>query len=136
MLDGKKSFWGGLVIQHGSDTIYYSGDTNYGPHFAEIAKRFPDLDIAFIEIGQYGRRWPDDHMFPDETGRAAADVKARRVVPVHWGAYSMAYHPWAAPFRQSVLAMRELGVNPATPLQGQMFDVETATSEWCLNIQP
>ncbi|TXI32380.1 MAG: hypothetical protein E6Q64_01605 [Ottowia sp.] len=83
--DGARSFWGGFVLQHGGETIYYSGDSAYGPHFAEIGRRFPDLGIAFVENGQYDRRWPDNHMFPEQTAQAAADVKPRRVMPVHWG---------------------------------------------------
>ena len=134
LTDANKSFWGGFVIQHGDETYYYSGDTTYGTHFAEIARRFPGIDIAFIENGQYDRRWPDNHMFPEQTAQAAADLRARRVMPVHWGAYSMAYHPWDEPVRQSVPAMRARGVDPLTPLQGQVFDSGTQTSEWYLTV--
>ena len=130
--DGAKSFWGGFVIQHGAETIYYSGDSAYGPHFGEIAARFPGIDIAFIENGQYDRRWPDNHLFPEQAAQAAADVKPRRAMPVHWGAYSMAYHPWDEPVRRAVPAMRALGVNPLTPLLGQVFDATMATPEWYL----
>ena len=132
--DAKKSFWGGFVIQGGGETVYYSGDSAYGPHFAEIGQRFPDIDIAFIENGQYDRRWPDDHMFPQLTAQAAADVKPRRVVPVHWGAYSMAFHHWNDSVRRSVPLMREKGLQPMTPIQGQVFDGGTATKEWYLSV--
>ena len=130
--DGAKSFWGGFVIQRGAETIYYSGDSAYGPHFAEIAARFPGIDIAFIENGQYDRRWPDNHMTPEQAAQAANDVKPRRAMPVHWGAYSMAYHPWDEPPRRAVPAMRALGLNPLTPLLGQVFDAAMVTPEWYL----
>lgn len=133
--DSKKSFWGGYVVQHAEETIYYSGDTAYGSHFSEIAKRFPRIDMAFIENGQYDRRWPDDHMFPDLTAKAAAEVKPQRVIPVHWGAYTMAFHAWNEPVKQSIPAMRELGLNPLTPLQGQVFDKTTEMQEWYLTAQ-
>ena len=83
--DGARSFWGGFVLQHGGERIYYSVDSAYGPHLAEIGRRFPDLGIAFVENGQHDRRWPDNHMFPEQTAQAASDVKPRRVMPVHWG---------------------------------------------------
>ena len=51
-----------------------------------MGRRFPDLGIAFVENGQYDRRWRDNHMFPEQTAQAAADVKPSRVMPVHWGA--------------------------------------------------
>lgn len=133
--DGKRTFWGGHVIEHGGETIYYSGDSAYGTHFAEIGQRFPDIGIAFIENGQYDRRWPDDHMLPASTAQSALDVKARRVVPVHWGAYTMAFHNWDDSVRQSVPIMRERGLQPMTPMQGQVFDVGTETEEWYLKVQ-
>ena len=100
-----------------------------------MGRRFPDLGIAFVENGQYDRRWPDNFMFPEQTAQAAADVKPRRVMRVHWGAYSMAYHPWDEPVRLSVPAMRAPGLQPLTPLLGQVFDAGTVTQEWYLGVK-
>jgi L-ascorbate metabolism protein UlaG (beta-lactamase superfamily) len=133
--DSNKSFWGGYVIQQADDTFYYSGDTAYGTHFAEIARRFPNIDLAFIENGQYNRRWPNSHMTPDLTAQAAEEVKAPRVVPIHWGAYTMAFHPWSEPVRRSVPALRQKGIRPLTPYQGQVFDKDTVTEEWFLKLK-
>lgn len=132
MTDSNKSFWGGYIIQDSNDTIYYSGDTAYGAHFSEIAKKFPDISIAFIENGQYDKRWPDDHMFPHLTAQAALDIKPQRIVPVHWGAYAMAFHPWNESVSESIPIMRENGLNPLTPYQGQVFDVKTQSTDWYL----
>ncbi|EKT62920.1 MBL fold metallo-hydrolase [Providencia burhodogranariea] len=133
--DSNKSFWGGYIVQQDDETIYYSGDSAYGPHFTEIAQRFPNISIAFIENGQYDRRWPDDHMLPEKTVQAAVDIKPRRVVPVHWGAYTMAFHPWNEPVRKSIPLMKQKGLHPLTPYQGQVFDAETKTQEWFLNVE-
>ena len=132
--DGRKSFWGGFAVQQGGETLYYSGDSAWGTHFAEVARRFPGIAIAFIENGQYDRRWPDDHLFPEQTAQAAVALRPRRVMPVHWGAYSMAYHRWDEPVRRSVPAMRARGLHPLTPLQGQVFDAGTETGEWYLRV--
>jgi len=133
--DSNKSFWGGYMVQHADETVYYSGDSAYGSHFAEIGKRFPNINMAFIENGQYDRRWPDDHMLPELTAQAAVDVKARHVVPVHWGAYTMAFHPWSEPVRKSIPEMRRRGLAPLTPYQGQVFDADTLTKEWYLDVE-
>ena len=74
-------------------------------------------------------------MFPEQTAQAAADVKPRRVMRVHWGAYSMAYHPGDEPVRLSGPAMRALGLQPLTPLLGQVFDAGTVTQEWYLGVK-
>lgn len=133
--DGNKSFWGGFVVQHGDETIYYSSDSAYGAHFAEIAQHFPRIDIAFIENGQYDRRWPDNHLSPEQTAQVAAELQPRRVVPVHWGAYTMAYHRWDDPVRRSVPLLRERGVHELTPRLGQVFDVATPSEAWYLDVK-
>jgi L-ascorbate metabolism protein UlaG (beta-lactamase superfamily) len=133
--DLNKSLWGGFVVQHRAETVYISGDSAYGPHFAEIGRRFPNIGLAFIENGQYDRRWPDVHMRPEESAQAAADVKAAHVVPVHWGAYPMAFHPWDEPVRRIIAALRALRLHPMTPIQGQVFDQRTQTDEWYLDVK-
>ncbi|WP_299999754.1 MBL fold metallo-hydrolase [uncultured Cedecea sp.] len=133
--DTDKSFWGGYIIQQADDTIYYSGDSTYGFHFAEIARRFPNISLAFIENGQYDRRWPNNHMTPELTVQAAEDLQAHRVVPVHWGAYTMAFHPWSEPVRRSIPLLRKKGIQTLTPLQGQVFDKNTPTEEWYLKLE-
>ncbi|MCS3429821.1 MBL fold metallo-hydrolase [Klebsiella sp. BIGb0407] len=133
--DKDKSFWGGYIIQQADDRVYYSGDSTYGSHFAEIARRFPNISLAFIENGQYDRRWPDNHMTPELTVQAAVDVQAYRVVPIHWGAYTIAFHPWNEPVRRSIPLLRQKGIQPLTPYQGQVFDKNTVTEEWYLALE-
>jgi len=128
--DTNKSLWGGYVLQHDKETIYYSGDSAYGPHFKQIAQRFGEINLAFIENGQYNWRWKDSHMTPEQTVQAAVDIYPQRIVPVHWGAYTMALHPWHEPVRRSVPEMRRRGLKPLTPLQGQVFDYHTETDDW------
>lgn len=133
--DNDKSFWGGYIIQQADDTVYYSGDSTYGAHFAEIARRFPNIGLAFIENGQYDRRWPNNHMTPELTVQAAVDLQAHRVVPIHWGAYTIAFHPWNEPVQRSIPLLREKDIQPLTPYQGQVFDKNTVTEEWYLTLE-
>ena len=125
-----KSLWVGFAIEHGSEKFYYHGDSAQGRHFDEIAKRFKGFDIAFIENGQYNERWPNNHLFPEQTAALAAQLAPKRFMPIHWGAYAMALHTWNEPVLQSIPAARQLGVNTLTPLMGQVFDADTATRDW------
>ena len=36
-------------------------------------------------------------MYPEESYLATMDVKAKAVMPIHWGAFSLAMHPWNEP---------------------------------------
>ena len=49
-------------------------------------------------------------MFPEQTAQVAAQINAKRFVPIHWGAYPMALHEWNEPVKRSVPAARALGV--------------------------
>ena len=130
--DKNKTLWAGWVLQHEGEQIYFSGDSSYGKHFAQIAERFGSFDIAFIENGQYNERWPDNHMFPEQTAQVAALMNAKRFVPIHWGAYPMSLHAWNDSVKRSVPAARALGVQPLTPIQGQIFHRDSPTEDWFL----
>lgn len=130
LLDHNKSLWSGFVIQHQDESFYFHGDSSYGKHFNAIAERFNGFDIAFIENGQYNERWPNNHLFPHQTAELAAKLKPKRFMPIHWAAYPLALHKWNEPVLQSLPIARKLGVNPLTPLMGQVFDAETLTADW------
>jgi L-ascorbate metabolism protein UlaG (beta-lactamase superfamily) len=36
--------------------VSFSGDSVYGPHFKGIGQRFGDINLAFLDTGQYKRR--------------------------------------------------------------------------------
>lgn len=132
--DKNKILWMGLIIEHpkgaGVERIYYTGDTAFGNHFAKIAEKVGNVDIAFVENGQYDERWRDNHMMPFETAQVPKILGAKYFIPVHWGAYAMALHPWDDPVEKSVPLVKNEGITPITPLQGQVFDVTTPTDNW------
>lgn len=130
LTDRFTTLWAGYVVEYRNQRFYYSGDTSFGKHFDTIAARVGDIDIAFIENGQYNERWPDNHMFPEQTVEAAVKLKPKRFMPVHWGAYPMALHTWDDPVARSIPLARKRGLDVLTPLQGQVFDADTVTEEW------
>ncbi|OTG87092.1 hypothetical protein B9T31_05665 [Acinetobacter sp. ANC 4558] len=128
--DTNQSLWAGWIIQDTQQTIFYSGDNGYGIHYAEVGRRFPAIDLAFLENGQYDEKWSAIHMSPAQTAQAAKDIGAKAVVPVHWGAYSMALHHWNESVIQSVPLMQSYGIHTLTPEMGQIFTTETQTTQW------
>lgn len=128
--DAKKSLWLGWVLQTPIEKIYFSGDSSYAPHFAAIGDKFGGFDLALVENGQYNVFWEDNHMFPAQTVQAALDVKAKRWMPIHWGAYPLSTHAWDAPVRESSVLAQQRGLPMLTPMLGQIFDAQTQTEKW------
>ncbi len=88
--DRNRSLWGGFVIEAEGATVYFAGDSGWCPHFAEIAARFPRIDLALIPIGAYEPRFfmRTQHMDPGEAVQAHQALGARRSVGMHFGTFA------------------------------------------------
>lgn len=132
MWDKNRTLWQGYVFQTAQEKIYFSGDSAFGDgqHFAQIGEHFGGFDLAFVENGQYNEAWHDNHMFPEQTAKAVELVQARRFMPIHWGAYPLAPHPWDEPVSISLPLVEQQGISLLTPKLGELFNKETQTIKW------
>jgi len=112
-LDRNRSLWGGFVIRYRGRSLYFAGDTGYGPHFAWIAKRFAPIDLAFLPIGAYEPRWfmSYHHMNPDDALKAHLDLGARRSVGMHFGCWQLTDEGINQPVVDLEQAMKARGVS-------------------------
>ena len=108
--------------------IYFSGDGGYGSHFSEIGKKYGPFDLALMECGQYNQKWHDIHMFPEETLQASKDIGAKNVLPVHWGAFTLALHDWTDPIKRAVKAAEKLNIHLITPTIGQKIIIDSLSN--------
>lgn len=95
--DREKSLWGGWVIASQNEKLYFSGDGGYGEHFKVIGERLGPFDFGMMECGQYNELWHQIHMYPEEAILAAEDAGVKKIMPVHWGGFSLALHGWKEP---------------------------------------
>ncbi|MDW3652389.1 MAG: MBL fold metallo-hydrolase [Bacteroidia bacterium] len=119
LTDQSATLWGSWVLQGKSSNIFFSGDGGYGKHFKEIGDKYGDFDIALMECGQYNKLWAQVHMMPEQTVQAGIDVKAKMIVPIHWGAFTLASHSWTDPIERVTKAAQEMSVEIATPQIGE-----------------
>jgi L-ascorbate metabolism protein UlaG (beta-lactamase superfamily) len=87
--------------------LYLGGDSGYEGHFSEIGERYGPFELAILECGQYGKNWPYIHMMPEQTVQAALELGAAALMPVHWGKFTLALHPWNEPVRRLLAAFAE-----------------------------
>lgn len=130
LTDRFKSLWGGWVFKTERENIWFSGDGGYGAHFREIGRRLGPFDFAFMECGQYNDDWRLIHLFPEEGVQAAIDARARKAMPVHWGAFALSYqHTWTEPPAIFTAEAARIGFPVATPALGQVFSAGTELLE-------
>ena len=102
--------------------MFFSGDTGLFPELRDIGDRLGPFDVTLIEVGAYGRDWPDWHIGPEQAVLAHQWVQGKVYLPVHWGLVNLAYHNWTEPIERSVAAAREAGVTIVTPRPGESFE--------------
>lgn len=119
LFNRNSTLWSGWVIKGKNTKFYTSGDGGYGPHFKEIGEKYGPFDLTLIEGGQYDKRWSAIHMQPEKSIQAHLDVKGRKMMLIHWGAFTLAYHPWTEPVERAVRAAKEKRVDIITPRIGE-----------------
>ncbi|WP_407548808.1 MBL fold metallo-hydrolase [Streptomyces sp. Pv4-95] len=120
------TLWASWVVAGPEHRIFHSGDTGYFTGFAEIGAQYGPFDATMIQIGAYSEFWPDIHMTPEEGMQAHTDLSggspAGAMLPIHWGTFNLAPHPWAEPVERTVAAAREVGAAVVAPLPGKPFE--------------
>ncbi|WP_299762015.1 MBL fold metallo-hydrolase [uncultured Pontibacter sp.] len=119
LTDRMKTLWTSWVIRGRQDKIFFSGDSGYFDGFATIGEKYGPFDITLMECGQYNELWSAIHMMPEQTVQAHIDLKGKVLMPIHWGAFSLAMHGWTEPVERATAKAQELGVTVATPLIGE-----------------
>jgi len=117
-----------LIRQEGSGSVYFCSDSSYGPHFQEVGNLGP-IDLALLPIGCYEPRWllKNQHMTPTEAICAFEDLKARHMVPIHYGTFRITLEPLEAPaeWLENILLSRPDLSDRIHPLKpGESYTVE------------
>lgn len=118
-----QTLWSSFILKTVDHNLYLGGDSGYDAHFKEIGDKHGPFDMAILECGQYNVMWPLIHMMPEETAQAAVDLKAKALLPVHWGKFMLAMHPWNEPIKRVSAAAAELGMPLRSPKIGEPLTI-------------
>lgn len=131
-LTRNKTLWTAFVLEAPGRLLLFGGDSGYGPHFAEIGRRFGAFDLVALDLGQYDPRWPFIHMTPEQAARAAVELGAKRLLPAHAGRFALARHGWDEPFERIVAASQGQAYRLVTPRIGEPLplDAKSETQAW------
>ncbi len=88
----------GFVVEKDSRSVYFAGDTAYAEFFNEIGLRHA-IDVALLPIGAYKpEKWFKNlHLHPVTAIQAFQDLRARHLVPFHWGTFWISDEPMEEP---------------------------------------
>jgi L-ascorbate metabolism protein UlaG (beta-lactamase superfamily) len=73
----------GFVVS-GERRAYFAGDTDLFDGMAQLAP----LDLALLPVAGWGPKLGPGHLDPERAARAAAMMRPRLAVPIHWGTLS------------------------------------------------
>lgn len=127
-----QTLWSSFVLKTSALSIFLGGDSGYDAAFKTIGDQFGPFDLAILECGQYNVQWPLIHMMPEEAPQACIDLRAKAFMPVHWGKFILALHPWNEPAERAFKKAAELNVVMTTPLIGEplILDSPLPANRW------
>jgi len=113
------SLWSSYVLTINKYKIFIGGDSGYDIHFKEIGNTKGPFDIALLECGQYDKLWPEIHSMPEEVVLEGLELKAKVILPIHWGKFALANHDWDEPINRFVKEAERQNVDYTTPMIGE-----------------
>jgi L-ascorbate metabolism protein UlaG (beta-lactamase superfamily) len=111
------------VIRGPRHNIFFGGDSGMFPGFRAIGAAYGPFDLTMLEIGAYDAEWPDIHMGPIHAAEAHVDLQGKLLVPIHWGLFNLAFHPWQEPIERLMAAAAEKNISLFLPSPGTPQDV-------------
>jgi L-ascorbate metabolism protein UlaG (beta-lactamase superfamily) len=113
------TLWCSWVIKGSKHNLFFSGDSGYFEGFKAIGDTHGPFDLCMMECGQYNELWKDIHMMPEETAQAHVDLRGKTLIPIHWGAFTLAMHDWNEPVIRLKAAAVEKNIELITPRIGE-----------------
>lgn len=102
--------YGGFMLEHQGRRIYHAGDSAYFHGFKEMGRRLPP-EIALLPIGAYHpESFRRVHMGPDQAIKAFKDLRAKHMVPMHYGTFRLSFEDMEEPPRWLLELGQEQGL--------------------------
>lgn len=104
--DTNRTLWAGFAFKTEGHHLFFGGDSAYGPIFEELGEQYGPFDTALLGIGAYAPRemMHASHATPEEAVRMGRELKAARLVGMHWGTVLLTIEPPFEPPARFMLA--------------------------------
>ena len=126
-----ETLWASFVIKGPVHNIFFGADSGWFNGFKQIGITYGPFDLTMLEIGAYGKNWPDIHMGPDNASNAHKDLKGGLMMPIHWGTFNLALHDWFEPIEKLLGYAADKKIKLFVPEPGKPTEVTGPhNSEW------
>lgn len=132
--DRNQALWGGFVVSGPSGHVFHAGDTGYGNHFRDIARRFQGIRVALLPIAPFrprtsgsseGGHFSIVHMGPAEAVQAHLDLGARMSIAAHYQVFQLGTEGFDDAVSELASSRLRHGLKPEAfiaPILGQAID--------------
>jgi len=131
--DRNATLWSSMVIRTPRRAVFFSGDTGLTTEYAAIGERLGPFDLTMLEVGAFHPAWGHIHLGPKNALEALRLLGGGAFLPVHWGTFSLAVHPWDEPAETLLALAPRRGVQLVMPRLGEPMEpahVERVTPWW------
>ncbi|MCX2716861.1 MBL fold metallo-hydrolase [Helicobacter sp. MIT 21-1697] len=120
-----RTLWTSYVLDIKDKKIFLSGDGGYYTHFKQIGERFGSIDLAILENGQYNLAWQYSHSFTPQVFQTALDLKAKMIMPIHYGRFAAGSHAWNEPLKNLISLCDTHCLPISVPKIGEVYELNT-----------
>ena len=131
--DRNATLWSSLAIRSDRHAVFFSGDTGLTTEYATIRERLGPFDLVMLEIGAFHPSWGHIHLGPENALEAHALLGGGAFLPIHWGTFALAMHPWDQPAEVLIAQAPKRGAQLVMPRLGEPIEpahAEHATPWW------
>lgn len=121
--DRNTTLWCSFTLTGKSKRIFFGADSGYSGDFKQIGNKFGPFDLTMLEIGASSPYWPDIHMGPEKAIKAHSDLNGKLLLPLHWGTFNLAMHPWKEPVQKIIELARQNKIKLLLPVPGNVTEI-------------
>jgi L-ascorbate metabolism protein UlaG (beta-lactamase superfamily) len=123
--DRNTTLWSSFHLRGPRHSFFFGADGGLTSEYSDIAQRLGPFDMVALEIGAYHPSWGDIHMGPVNALSAYKLLGSGVFLPIHWGTFNLAIHPWSEPAE----TVYRLGAPASVPLVMPRLGAPTEPSQ-------
>lgn len=134
--DRNTTLWSSFHLRGPRHSFFYGADGGLTPEFGDLGRRFGPFDVVALEIGAFHPAWGDIHMGPHNALSARQQLGSGVFLPIHWGTFNLAMHPWDEPVDTVFRLAPSAGISLLAPRLGEAVEPERAerADPWWRNV--